>query len=453
METKKNKIISVILSLVLPAFILITQPLQLNLNQSIVIGSLILVLTWWTTNIVNRSFASVFLLVVFLLFGNTPPGVIFRFALSSDFYLIVLSFLLSQAIVNSNIANRFSNFFLNKYGNTGIKLVGMSFVLGFLLMFIIPQPFSRVILLASIYSKFLDNKEIKSETRQIIILSIFVASTGVSMFMLNGDIVLNYSIFQASDASISSGQWIKYMSLPTLFTVVLMYISYIFTWRKELRAVDFTENKVENLGKASKNEKIVAILMSIVALLWMTEGFHGINSALIALIAAVIMFGFKIIDKNDFKSINLKLMIFLIAAFSIGSVMTSSGVADKLYLQLLQIIKLSKNYNIFVFTITSLTMMLHMILGSSVTTLSVVSPGLIELTKGRIQLNALMFLIYITVNIHYLLPFHQATVMVGSGEYYKNKFVLKFGLVLTFLVFISIFCFYLPWWRFLEVLI
>lgn len=453
MKINKNKIIPILLSLLLPAFILINQPLKMNINQSIIISSLVLILIWWTTNMVNRSFASIFLLIIFLFFGDTPPRIIFRFALSSDFYLIILSFLLSQGIVNSNIANRFSNFFLNKYGNTGVKLVRMSFFLGFLLMFIIPQPFSRVILLASIYSKFLEDKDIDNKTKQILILSIFVASTAVSMFVLNGDIILNYSIFQAANTSMSSNQWIRYMSLPTLFTTILIYVSYVLTWRKNLKNVDFSKNEIENLGKLTKNEKIVAVLMLSVAILWMTEGFHGINSAIIALIATIIMFGYKIIDKKDLNSVNLNLMIFLIAAFSIGGVMSSSGVANKLYSQLLNILNFSDNYNIFIFTIILITMILHMILGSSVTAISIVSPGLIELTGGRINVHVLMFLIYITVNIHYILPFHQATIMVGSGKYYDSKLILKFGIVSTFIVFIAVFLFYLPWWKFIEVLI
>lgn len=448
----RNKVFNILLSLILPTLILSIKPLGMSLNQTIVISSLILVLIWWTTNIVNRSFASVFLLFVFLLFGNTPPKVIFRFALSTDFYLIILSFLLSQGIVNSNIASRFSEFFLTKYGNTGIKLVGMSFVLGFILMFIIPQPFSRVILLASIYNKFLESKDISNKTRQVLLYSVFVASTAVSMFMLNGDIILNYSIFEITNISISAGEWMKYMSLPTIFAVALIYISYIFTWRKELKNVNLTENKVGDIEKPIKNEKLVTLLILLIAFMWMTEGLHGINSALVALIGTLVMFGFKIISKRDLKSINISLMIFLIAAFSIGGVMSISGVADKLYSELLNIIRFSDNYNIFLFSIIGLIMFLHMFLGSSVTTISVVTPGLIELTKGKVQLTALLFLIYISVNIHYVLPFHQATVMVGAGKHYDGKIVFKFGLTLTIIVLIALFCFYIPWWDFLGVL-
>lgn len=452
MKLIKNKAIKILLSLIIPAFILLTQPLDMSLNQAITASGLILVLIWWTSKIINQSFASMFLLTIFLFFGDVSPKIVFRFVLSSNFYLIILSFLLSQAIVNSNIASRFSDFFLVKYCNTGIKLISMSFFLGFLLMFIIPHLISRVILLSSIYNNFLEKKEINNKTKQVLIYSVFISSITWSMFMLNGDVVLNYALFQIADTSISSTKWLIYMAIPTLLTLLLFYFSYIFTWKKNLKNVNFKSNKIENVGKLTKDEKIVIIVMVIAAIMWITERFHGINSAIVALIATLIFFRFKTISKKDLKTININLMIFLVAALSIGKVMDNSGIADKVYSELLNIFSVSENDNILVLTIILITMSLHMVLGSTVTTISVVAPGLIELTEGRIELTALMFLIYISVNTHYILPFHKATVMVGLGKYYDSKIIFKFGLILTILVFVVIFCFYVPWWKLIRIL-
>lgn len=135
---KNMKFIS---SILLPLFIVFFKPLGMNLNQSIILGTLVLVLTQWTTGMVNRTYASIFLLVIFAIFGTTPWNIIFKFPLSPNFYMIALSFLLSQGIVNSNVASRFSNFILNKYRNTSYKFIFMSYVFAILLIFIIPNPF------------------------------------------------------------------------------------------------------------------------------------------------------------------------------------------------------------------------------------------------------------------------------------------------------------------------
>lgn len=154
----------------------------MNLNQSIVLGTLVLILIWWTTGIVHRTYASIFLLIMFVIFGGTSLKTVLRFPLSSNFYTIALSFLLSQGIVNSNVANRFSNFVLNKYGNTPYKLILMSFIFGLLMIFIIPQQFSRVIILASIYDQFLKEREVHDDAKEVLFYSVFIGSISTCMF-------------------------------------------------------------------------------------------------------------------------------------------------------------------------------------------------------------------------------------------------------------------------------
>lgn len=446
-----KKIIKLVASLILPLIIVLVRPLQMTLNQSIILGTLILVLIWWTLGLINRTYASIFLLVMFAIFGNTPLKTVFKFPLSSNFYMIALSFLLSQGIVNSNVANRFSNFVLNKYGNTPYKLILMSFVFGLLMIFAIPQPFSRVILLASIYNEFFRDKKIDEGAREVLFFSIFVASTATCMLFINGDIILNYSATQFAGISISWIDWAKYMALPTLLTSVVIGLAFILSFRKRLAHVDLSTAKDQvAMGKMTLKEKMAIVIMGLVIILWMTEPIHSINSAIIALLGTLAMFAFKIIEVKDFKSLNLGLMVFLTAAFAIGSVMNQSGVADLVYSSITDIFPTTYS-NLYLVILILTVMGLHMLLGSSITTLSVVIPGLMELTKGVIGVVPLVLLVYITVNMHYVLPFHHVTIMIGSGnDYYSNKITMKFGLVLTVLVFLVVFGFYLPWWRFIK---
>jgi di/tricarboxylate transporter len=92
-------------------------------------------------------------------------------------------------------------------------------------------------------------------------------------------------------------------------------------------------------------------------------------------------------------------------------------------------------------------------LGSTITTLSVVIPGFLTLTAGKIDPLVLMMTTYVSVNIHYLLPFHHVTIMIGSGNrFIDNRSLLKFGLVMTFVVVGCLLFVYVPWWRFIGLL-
>ncbi len=448
-----NKVLKLIGSIILPLVIILMKPLGMTLNQGIILGTLFLVLTWWTIGVIDRTYASIFLLIVFTIFGSTPLKVVLRFPLSSNFYMIALSFLLSQGIVNSNVANRFSNFVLNRYGNTPYKLISMSFVFGILMIFVIPQPFSRVILLASIYDQFFKDRKVPKDAKEILFFSIFVASTVTCMFFINGDIILNYAALQFANISMSWMEWAKYMAVPTLFTTIAIGISFILTFGKKLKNIDLTSNDNETeMEKVGSEEKVSIIIMGIVIVLWMTEPFHGINSAIVALVGTLAMFGFKIIEIKDLKSLNMGLMIFLTAAFAIGSVMNQSGVASIVYSSITGIFP--STYSTGYLVILILTVMgLHMLLGSSITTLSVVIPGLMELTHGVIDVVPLVLIVYILVNMHYVLPFHQVTIMIGAGNnYYSNKITIKYGIVLTFMMFVIIFGFYMPWWKLINLM-
>lgn len=445
----ENNKIKFILTLIVPALILLTRPFEMTINQSIILGTLVLVLSWWTTGVINKIYSSLFLLLIFSLFGSTPLNIVFKFPLSANFYMIGFSFLLSQGIVNSNVANRFSAFVLNKYANTPSKLIIMSNIFNIIMIFIIPQPFSRVILLASIYQQFFKDRNISDDAKEILLFSIFVSSTSTCMFFINGDIILNYSALQFGSSSIGWLEWAKYMIVPSVLTTLLMVLAFFFVFRKELKTANLnTNNKPACLGKMEVKEKAAIIIMGIVILLWMTEHIHMINSAIVALLGTAAMFSVKILDKKDLKSLNISLLVFLIAAFAIGSVMKQSGVASIIYSNLAAILP-SGYSNLFIFMIVLIVMMLHMVLGSSITTLSVAIPGLLELTRGKIEVLPLILIAYITVNIHYLLPFQHVTIMIGAGNnYYSNKTVLRYGAVLTILIFVVIFLFYLPWWRF-----
>lgn len=448
-----NKVLKLIGSIILPLLIIIMKPLEMTLNQSIILATLLLVLTWWTIEIVDRTYASIFLLIIFAIFGSTPLKVVLKFPLSSNFYMIALSFLLSQGIVNSNVANRFSNFVLNRYGNTPYKLILMSFVFGILMIFVIPQPFSRVILLASIYDQFFKERKVPKDAKEILFFSIFVASTVTCMFFINGDIILNYAALQFANISMSWMEWAKYMTVPTLFTTLAIGISFVLTFGKKLKNVDLSGDDNESeMGKLEFKEKISIIIMGLVIALWMTESFHGINSAIVALVGTLAMFTFKIIEIKDLKSLNMGLMIFLTAAFAIGSVMNQSGVAGIVYSSITGIFP--STYSTGYLVVLILTVMgLHMLLGSSITTLSVVIPGLMELTHGVIDVVPLVLIVYILVNMHYVLPFHQVTIMIGAGNnYYSNKITIKYGIVLTLMMFVIIFGFYMPWWKLINLI-
>lgn len=443
---KKEDYKKLILTLILPLIILLTKPIGMTLNQSIVLGGLFLTIIWWATGVIYKDYASIFLIILFILFGQTPVKKVFFFIASDNFPLVIASFLLSQGIVNSKIADKFSSFVLEKYCYNSIRLVIMSFILGIILIFAIPQPFPRIILLASIYLNFLKNTSINDESKSILVFSVFVASTITSLMFLNGDVIINYSAMKFGGISFSFLQWAKYMTLPTLITSIIIAISFILLFNNNLK--DTFNNTSSNIKlDFDKKGKITLCITAFIIILWLTESVHGINATNVALIGTVLMFITRIISIKDLRIINISLIISLTAQFSIGQVLNGSGVADKLSSFLVGFFPDGGSLLYIPFIIV-IIMILHLVMGSLVAAVSVLIPTLIVITAGNLSKEFIVLLTCSSVCFHYILPFHHVSIMIGSANgYYNNKHVIKMGILLTIITILAVLFIYIPWWK------
>lgn len=431
--------------LILPLLILVFRPLNVDLNQAIILSSLMITIISWVVGIPNKIISSIFLLVIFIMFGNTPIRTILSFPLSSNFLLIVFSFIFSQGIINSNLAKKLFLPFINKYSRSGVHFLITMIISVIILVFIIPQPYSRVILIAMVYLEFFNSINLETVTREVLMFSIFAFNIIAHVLFKRADIVLNNGILAVAKVQMSELEWMKNLLVPGLGMLALAFLFFIFAFRKELKLFKPGEVRVTKT-KLNKGDKINLALILIIIVLWATESIHNLSGAAVLIIGTTFMYLRKIIGFKDLKSVNVELVIFLTAAFSIGSVMAGSGIADKIFGKFTEFLPNEFNF-LFILIIVSSTMILRIFLGSSVTTMSVAIPGFISMSDGKVNSTIIMFLVFLSLLTVYLLPFHNSLLAVGEGIYYSNKTVLRFGAFCIILTFISIFLFYVPWWN------
>ena len=106
LAANRRRALLFVLTLVLPALILLLRPLGFTLQQSVILAALVLTILWWVTGVVERTAASLFLLAAFLLCSGAPIQTVFSFPLSENFVLITVSFLFSQGISNSGLPGK-----------------------------------------------------------------------------------------------------------------------------------------------------------------------------------------------------------------------------------------------------------------------------------------------------------------------------------------------------------
>lgn len=436
-----------ILSHIIPAIILVIRPFGMSLTQSIVLGALLLTIIWWVTGIVNKTWSSLFLLSIFALWGSTPLERILQFPLSPNFVLIVFAFIFSEGIMNSKLAEKLIEPLLLRFSNNIYKLLLSILALSFVLIFVIPQPFSRIIILGMILKQFFSRRKMGQGLSEVLLFYTFSMNIILNMMFRRGDIILNNALISIAQIEISENLWLKAMLLPTMVFAILAILLFVFIFRKEMSSYCYVEDKEKNTDNLTKKDYVYLSIIASVVILWVTEPWHGISSSIIIVFGTALMAISGLITLKDLRYVNIGLLLFITAAFSIGVVMNNSGIAKILFSPLSKL--MPSNFGIiYLFIAMIISMLMHMVLGSNITTMSVVIPSLMLISSGIVPPLILVFVIYISVSAHYILPFHNIIVLIGNGKgFYGSKLVAKYGLGLTILVLFSIAIIYFYWWQ------
>ena len=449
----------IVISLIAFALIVLLKPLGISTNQGIILGSLVSAVILWASSGLNRNLVSGLLLASFIIFSKTPAKDVISFAYSDTFFLIITTTLLSVGMINSGAVNGIVSSIFYRSAKTINMVLFVPYLLGIVLVFIIPQAFARVIIMGSIYSSLIThNNQDQLKAKQVILFNLFFAITVTYMMFLNGDIVLNGAALSFSTASVqgdlTSLEWFKFMALPTAFVSVISMYLIKFIFRKELAHFDESMVRNTDLAEEKNSRKLTVILiMFIIILLWIFEGVHGIKPWIFSTFGVVIMFLMGALKKSDLKSVNLGFLLFLVSAFSIGKVLGNEGITEIFFQQLSTVLS-SPESPIYFLLLMIVVLVLHLCIGSSVATMSVVLPILVPMVENA-QINGIVITLitYIAVNLHFMLPFHHATMMIGAGkEYYPDSFMTRMGSFMFIAVIIMVFALYFPWWKIMGLL-
>lgn len=440
--------------MVFPLLILLTRPLDMDWRQSLVVSTILLVIIWWSTNVVSKIPASLFLLGVFTVTGSAPLQTVFSFPLSESFFLIVLTYLFSQVFSNSGLVDKLFEPLLLRFSNTPLKTLAAIILMYVVTMYIIPQPLARLIIIAILFRRYLMKTNASVETREVLMFACFLFYAVVNMATRDADIIMNIASLGFAGLSMSDGQWARYMAVPVAALCLVIVALFSLFFKRQLFGIRFTVDRPADGKRQSltKREKLTLAVIIVTVALWMTEGIHGVSSTVVTFCSVLVLFSLRVLELKDFKAIDVTTLVFLTAAFSIGGVMKASGVAYIVF-ERLQWLFPAEYSPLYLSIMILVSMAMHMILGSNTTTLSVIIPGLMVLCGDVLQTEVIMFVAYISVAFHSILPFHSAAMMIGVGNgYFPTKYVVKFGIPVTFIVLLAALFIFVPWWRLMGLL-
>lgn len=416
----------------------------MGINEIIILICISISIFLWATELVNKAYVSIALIVAFLLLTDVQMDRIFAFPLSSNFLTIVSSFLIAQGVVKSGIAKVIADKVLHRYCSSLLSLMISGAILNMVLAFAIPQPVPRITLLGTVYNSLLTEQNLRNQQKKAVLFSIFVTATTTALLIMNGDIILNNAALAMGMVSLNQMEWIKYMTVPTVLATCSLIAMYYFTHRKSFEGrIDVRKTHFS----ISREGKITRTIVVAIILLWMTESLHGISQSLVSIAGVAVMFLLNILKKEDIKQVNISLLVFLTAEFALGNVLVDTGIAERISQVIMNFIPVDLPLIALVLILIFMVIIIHTVFGGAMSSMSVTIPIALTIWGQSVNNIVISLIVLILVTCQYVFPYNQLTILVGYGQgYYEFRDVMKFSIPLTLWAVATVLLIYMPWW-------
>ena len=184
MQIKKR---SISIIAIVCAIYAVLNPFDFTGAQVVLSTALIAGISLWTSGAIDKTITSIGLLFIFVLVGKNSPAEIMGFIWSDTALLIMTTSLLSAGITRTGLVEKLVSKILEKTGYKLNVLLLLPYILGVVLIFLIPQAFARSVILARFFYNILSDDEKYAKLKQVLLFNVFWAISITYMFFSNGD--------------------------------------------------------------------------------------------------------------------------------------------------------------------------------------------------------------------------------------------------------------------------
>ncbi|MGZ7209969.1 MAG: SLC13 family permease, partial [Methanobacterium sp.] len=211
--------------------------------------------------------------------------------------------------------------------------------------------------------------------------------------------------------------------------------------------------KKDSLGPMSRAEKLTVVILLFTIGLWVTTQWTGLDSFSVALIGAVLLFGFRVIEWQDAQEgVDWGLIIFFGGALSLGAALLSTGAANWLIGDIVAF--LGPNASTLLITVVLMVIAVTITqVMSNIALAAILVPIAVTLAAAQGQPVGIYAVpVAIACSLSYMLPMADPTVAMAYGTKYVNipgifkaGFPLVIiGIIITIIVLYAVMAF-APW--------
>ncbi len=414
-------------------------------------GALIL---WITTPIPIYLTSIIAILLLPLVGAVKDQGVAFGTLGFDVIWLMVAAFILTSAMVKSNMGRRLSLWMITKFGKTPKRTLFLLVVINFILAFFVPSTTARATLMVPIclilleVYKAIPGKSRLGKTMMLQGVQADALATSGVMTATSGNIIAVGFINEQAGGHIGYMDWLL-ASMPT--AIITMTITFfiglkLFSVNSETginNVRDTLKEELDKLGRFSLAEKKALAIFIFTVLLWATGDYHQgwfgfeISTEQTAVLGALLCL-LPRVGMMTWKEANIKweLMIFAAGAYAVGNALDKSGGAEWIIGKVVDALGLEHmNHALVYICVIFLSMYSHLIFTSKTVRVTILIPAFIALAKTLgIDPVPLALAAAMTMTYTITLPPHSKvnTIYFGTG-YFSVWDQVKYAIVTCFI--------------------
>jgi branched-chain amino acid transport system substrate-binding protein len=288
----------------------------------------------WSLETFSYHVVAVALPILAVLFGATTSEKALSGFSNPAWFLVLGVFAISAAISKTGLLYRLALLVIKYFppNYTG-KTMALAFS-GLLLTPVIPSSNARAALAAPMALTLSETLRFKDHSPGSIglAMSCLLGFGQMSFLFMNGAAVcfLIYGLLPAEVSSgITWGSWLKAAFPMGIIFFLLSYLAIALFYQPEEKielSSEIINAQLKTLGPLTTHEKISLLTVVISILGFLTQPWHGINGAWVAMLGFIILFGTSVLDEKAVRTdIDWNFLISFGALVGFGSAISSSG--------------------------------------------------------------------------------------------------------------------------------
>ena len=424
------------------------------------LGLMFFTVTLWVTRPVLPALSAMLFMVLAWGLKIAPFKDAFSGFTNTTTWFVWAALIIALAVKEQKLGLRLACFLATKIPASTKGMLASSYILWWLMTYLIPSSTARVASVAPISAAQVETLGIplKSRTGKMLMLSLVSLNAYVGQFLLTGgsSVVTAWGILAGLGFQVSWIQWWLYMVVPGLVALSVNFIVNLLIFRPEpAKAAEGTSIKevarkeLAALGPMTTREKKVSIILGTTLLLWATEPLHGLDTALVCCLTGIALclpFIGVLDAKHAFRNIGWDTVVFVAAALSIGAVTEATGVSDIIAKIVGSVLTIGNSEFTFLFLMLILGLTARMVLrsGAAIAAVLLAPTITLALSLGYNPIFITMFFPLSTMGL-FMYQHSSGLIAYDYGTFEEPDFILsslaRYVGLMTFIVVA-----YFVWW-------